>query len=482
MTGGYPAPDMNELRQWWGYAWGMGHDAVSLWWRVLTRAVPVYMLAWVITQACNVVAPLLTESHPWIALMIVSMGLTCTLSGIIVCLQIMGRELGIQDEIPGGLAPDDDRDRSVTRLIAITLLPFLGIYATFDYIQETANTLVANEIVMRGILSHGVMEQLVATSLQEYSRIGLVLVLAYIARRVVDLLHEKTEFRPLGLLAALLEGFFILILLFTGTGLVNSFRSRFEVTRLAYWLSALRNGLDTSLGRISGHLPGVVDVVWGFLTDSVWPVFTYSFGEPILWLAVTALVFGTHVLSFAEMWRKGEPLSAHLDDTHTLVLDKRGRRRANAGTRGRRAIIEVQEAFFGDLDDKYLPTFQSLRLVLSGGLSFLSAYVVVYAVFALVAREVEELWLQIVGGGAPDFLIAWNDLSTGLTKPFGETLRLAVLAVAFRQALLIFRRSADATTLPGYDGPDEDARAVQQHYASTAPAAAPPLQVNGAQA
>lgn len=437
---------MSELRQWWYTVWRMGRDGVSLWWRVLPRVVPIYMLAWVATRVCNVIAPLLTETHPWIALLIVSTGLICTLSGIIVCLKIMGSELGISDEVPQ-VAEQDDRDTSFTRLIAITLLPFLGIYATFDYIQQTANELVANEIVMRGLLSKGVLQQLSATTFGEYRRIAIVLAGAYVVRRLVDLLHEKTHFRPLGLVAALIEGFFLLVFLFSGTGLIYTIIGRFQATRIASWLTSAREGLDTSLGRVNSYLPGFVDSGWAFLTDRVWPVLTYSFGEPILWLAVTALVFGTHVLSFAEMWRKGEPLSAHLDDTHHLVFDRRAQRRGTTSTGRRRVVIEVQEAFFGDLDDKYLPTFQSLRLMLSGGLVFLSAYVVVYAAFSLVAREVEEFGFELVGGATSTFYVAWGDLLRGVTRPFGETLRLAVLAVAFHQALRILQGSADASTL-----------------------------------
>ena len=30
-------------------------------------------------------------------------------------------------------------------------------------------------------------------------------------------------------------------------------------------------------------------------------------GQPIIWLAVAALVFGSQVLSLAELWRKGQP-------------------------------------------------------------------------------------------------------------------------------------------------------------------------------
>lgn len=436
---------MTEFGQWWDHVWTMGHDAVVLWWRVLPKVVAVYLLGLVLTDLCNVGAAMLTADHPWLALMIVSTGLVCTLSAIIICLRIMGRALGIDDEIP---QVDEDRSRSVTHLVAVTLLPFLGIYATFDYVQRTANLLVANEIVVRGGWgSEGVLRHLAPHTLDEYVRIGIVLVVAYVARRTVDLLHEYTGFRPLGLLAALIEGFFMLVLIFTGTLLVSRALRAFTFTRLSSWINTAHEGFNTSLRRLHDVLPRMTDGFWNWIADDLWPLFTWAFGEPILWLAVAALVHGTHVLSFAEMWRKGEPLSAHLDENSHLVIDKRGRRRRNVGTRGRRVAIEIQEAFFGDIDDKYLPTLQSLRLILSGGLLFLGAYVLTYSVFALVDRELSYLALEVIGGRDATYWVAWAPLLTFPLTAVGETLRLALLAVAFQQALRIFRRDADPSAV-----------------------------------
>ena len=48
-----------------------------------------------------------------------------------------------------------------------------------------------------------------------------------------------------------------------------------------------------------------------------------------------------------------------------------GRRPRGSG----RAAVELKEAFLGDIDDKYLPTFHSLRLVLRAGVVFLGSYV-----------------------------------------------------------------------------------------------------------
>ena len=218
-------------------------------------------------------------------------------------------------------------------------------------------------------------------------------------------------------------------------------------TVVASWWDRVHEGVMTSLGHIHSVLPRFFDSALDWLSGTAWPWFAYAFGEPVLWLAVAALVFGTRVMSFAEMWRKGEPLSAHLDADHHLVIDKKGRRRRAAGTRGRRVAIEIQEAFFGDLDDKYLPTFQSLRLILGGGLLFLSAYVMVYSITSLTAEEFRNTIFEIIGGKAAQFYIAWGEMIGVITIPLGETLRFATLTVAFQQALRVFRENADPSTV-----------------------------------
>ena len=436
---------MKELRIWWDHVWTMGHEAVALWWRVLPKVVGITMACFVLSQITMVLAASQTADRPWLSLALLALGLVFTLSAMIISLQIMGRDLGIKDELPPGVQADD-RDESVTRLVAVTLLPFLGIYAAFEYIEDIASLLVAYEIVLNGLFSGGILDSINPETPEEVRRTIIIVVGAYILRRLVDLVHEKTNFRPLGLVAALIEAFFLLLLVFLGTSIISGWLWTLRTTRAYAWGVEVWQGFTTTLGRISDVLPGLAEWVVGAV-EWLWPVFTHAFVQPIMWLAVAALVYGSHVLSFAEMWRKGEPLTAHLDADSHVLLDKRGRRRARPGTRGRAVIIEVQEALFGDLNDKYLPTFQSLRLVLRGGVLFLAAYVLIYSVFTVVARSFKDTAIEIFGGRVANFWVAWDDLITGLTQPFGDTLRLALLAVAFRRVLTQFRATADPSAV-----------------------------------
>ena len=77
------------------------------------------------------------------------------------------------------------------------------------------------------------------------------------------------------------------------------------------------------------------------------------------------------MLSLAELWRKGQPYARARPGASTFAsyAEKQALRRLGPPPQGiRLAGIQLKEAFFGDIDDKYLPTFHSLRLVLRAGL------------------------------------------------------------------------------------------------------------------
>ena len=59
------------------------------------------------------------------------------------------------------------------------------------------------------------------------------------------------------------------------------------------WLDALKNAVLDALSVISIRLPELVTRLADFLADEVWPLFWEALAQPIIWLAVAALVFGS---------------------------------------------------------------------------------------------------------------------------------------------------------------------------------------------
>ena len=64
----------------------------------------------------------------------------------VLILSLAGRELGIRDLLPDDERTVDDRDPSFSRLLAITLLPFLGMYAAFGQVTEAAYRLFVQQM------------------------------------------------------------------------------------------------------------------------------------------------------------------------------------------------------------------------------------------------------------------------------------------------------------------------------------------------
>lgn len=429
---------MRAARAWAGYVGSLATKTVSVWWRTLPRLLAAYLLGWFGYQASIRLSAWVASFSAWGALVVVSMGFVSILSGTVICLRILGQALDMTADVPRVVS--DDRDDSVSRLLAVTLLPFLGIYATFNRVTQAADRLVTYYLAMFSQPTEGFLTQLNPTVSPErgWTLFG-VLIAAYLLRRGLDLLHEKTDFKPLGLGAAFVEGFFMLTLLLSGQRLILEGKLWLDSRAVWGWFAPTMDGLHHVLASIHDGLPELLIAGWRFWADELWPGLVQAVGEPILWLAVAVLVYGTHTLSLAEMWRKGKPLSASIPTT------RRGRRRSQlkeASSGGRRAWLEVQEAFFGDIDDKYLPTFQSLRLVVGVGLEFLGAFVVLYTVLAMGDRWLPRALAYLVGGHPVEYWTAGEAFLDLLTTALFEPLRLALLAVAFKTVLRLFHQRA----------------------------------------
>jgi hypothetical protein len=100
--------------------------------------------------------------------------------------------------------------------------------------------------------------------------------------------------------------------------------------------------------------------------------------------------------------------------------------------------VELREAFLGDIDDKYLPTFHSLRLVLRAGIVFLGAYVAVYSAIVMAGNGLELLSDQLLGGRSIAFWYAYGPAVGLVPDLIFEPLRICLLAVAFRRCLELF--------------------------------------------
>ncbi|HYI52372.1 MAG TPA: hypothetical protein VEX57_00290 [Microlunatus sp.] len=433
-------------------------DTGRVWWRTLPQILAVYLAGWLGSQLALKLAIRVGEWNSWAALAVFSFGFLAQLVAIVVMLQIVGRELGVRDLIPEGEAVGDDRDTSLTRLVSITLLPFLGIYAAFGEVSQTASQLANEQLFRNGVFSDApsVLGTLTTAATQDPWWLVGGLVVIYLVRRGLDLLHDRTGYRTLGILVALVESFFLLVVIMGGIRIWQQAKLWLTGREFMAWLATVKDAILGALSVLSIRLPALVTQAVTFVVDEVWPLFWEALAQPVIWLAVAALVFGSQVLSLAELWRKGQPLLEKVPGS-TVFASHAERRRARglrpppAGVG--RAALELREAFLGDIDDKYLPTFHSLRLVLRAGVVFLGSYVAVYSAIVMAGDGLSVLIDTLVGGRPIGFWFAYGPALGLIPDAIFEPLRICLLAVAFRRCLELFWARSHASVEEEFPDP-----------------------------
>lgn len=426
-------------------------NTTRVWWRLLPKILVVYLLGWLGYRVSLELAVLTGDISAWLSLAIFSTGFIFKLAAIVIILRLAGAELKVRDLIPEDEYEDDGRESSVTRLLSLTLLPFLGIYTAFGQIQEAAADLqVQSKFQSGGVLSQTDITgrlNLDSGTPRHYLIVTAVVVGAYIARRLIDKVYEETGWRPLGFVVALIEGFFVLSVLIAGGGAVQRVLGWLGDRVFASWLDAIGAALHSAWTHLTALLPGFVITAVTAIKDGFWPVLTEVVTQPIIWLAVAALIYGSSVISVAELWRQGKPLASRVRVARRRIERQSERPRRDFRPDGRVAFVgaELKEAFLGDIDDKYLPTIHSLRLILRAGLVFLGAYVLVYNLLEILSNYWIQVTNHLIGGHPIAFWSAFGPEIDLLQNLPIEPWRICLLAVALQRALQIFRSRAART-------------------------------------
>jgi hypothetical protein len=427
-------------------------DTLTVLVRLFPQIIAVWLLGWLGDELAVRVAAIVGDHSGWAAVVIFSGSFLCQLVAIVLILRLCGQELGVQALIPReeGVA-DDDRDNSLSRLVAVTLLPFLGLYSAFGLVDAKAGQLTNEQYFRNGVFTGGPTVLSSVRGLAERHAWWMVTLLVglYVLRRLVDHLHERTGVQLLGLLTAVVESFFLLVVIYGGFVLLQRPAEWLKNRQLFAWLDEAGHAVEQALAALHLRLPELLHRFAAFLADPIWPMFWTVVSQPIIWLAVAALVYGSQVLSLADLWRRGQPAAVRVIGASRF--DRRGDKRSlrPAAPPGVvRVGHEVREAFLGDIDDKYLPTFHSLRLVLGAGTGFLGAFVLVYAAILVGQHTVQRLVLAVLGGHDIVFWYQAGPLLDLVANLPWEPLRLCLLAVAFRRCLELFERRSASRSAP----------------------------------
>lgn len=320
---------------------GLLTRAVRLWWRLLPWLAGFALVGWAGYYGSVLAGSELAMHWPWLVLGCLAVGVVAQLVATVAALRLATAR-------SGAVATDDTASGTPIRLLSTTALPFLAILAAFGFIDGFARDVVV--VVGQRYSLFGGGEFLnslnpIGSPWAALAVVGAVVGL-FVLRRVLEVVAGRTGWTWLGLVAALLEALFGLLVLLSGFRLVEQFWLWLDDRQMAAWWDGLVEALT---GWIS--LPPVLADAWGFLAESAWPVVWDLISQPLAWLALTALVAGARL---AEDRPEASRLGA-------------------AGRLGR-------EVFAGDLDDKYLPLWYAVRFLSRAGWPVLGAFVLAFTV------------------------------------------------------------------------------------------------------
>lgn len=426
-------------------------DTTRIWWRMLPKILSIFLFGWLGYQLALKLAIPAGHVNVWLGLLIFAVSFVSKLAAVVLILRLVGNALGVRRLIPRQELEEDDRDTGVTGLLAMTLLPFLGIYTAYGLVSKASDQMLIEDTFRSGGAFAGTDTFLGRLRLNgddvPSSRIFVVLSIivgAYIVRRIVDSLQERTGWRPLGILGTFIEAFFVLVTITAGVDLMNKIKFWIADRAIFGWLDAFKDAVADAVAALGINLPAVLSAIGSFIGDHVWPLITSGLAEPIFWLAIAALIYGSSVISIGELWRAGKPLASRVRVARRVLERAAHERQEDRAARaGKVVMTQVKEAFLGDIDDKYLPTLHSLRLILRAGFSFLGAYVVVYGLQRIAANAFDWLLTNTIGGHQFTFWIVWLPSYNLVIDLIFEPWRLCLLAVALRRCLIIFRNRAE---------------------------------------
>jgi hypothetical protein len=384
--------------------------AAGLWWQRLLPLATVFTLGYGLHLLGLALSVRIGSSHPVAATLVFVLAVLARVASLVLMLWLC--------------RPPHDEE-SPLDVAALAIGPFLAVYAVWGLVDEEVYGLFAANIAVSG--TGGTDDW--SVNLQWLTLYLALAVIAWVLRQGVGLFTRRHPYRPVLLVGVVLEGlwtFASALALLAGLGQLLQW-----VTSRAVWqgmvglwhgfllvLPDLRLPFDLTLPEA---VAGLAHWLTGTLVPAVWSAVLL----PLVWLALTAVVFGWRRLDIRTV-----VAGTALDAAHAGLLTRSGASRPGRLAHSTWLLLTT------DLRTKYLPVLGAFRLLWAAGASFLAAYLVV-ATAVQTARSWAELALaRLLGPRDPYVGLAWSwveDLVVAL--PF-TTAAVAVYAAAGRRLLV----------------------------------------------
>jgi hypothetical protein len=383
--------------------------AAELWWSRLPVLIGVFSLGFGLHLLGLTASVRLGSAHPVLGTLVFVLAVLSKVGALVLMLWLC--------------RPPTDHE-SALDVAALAIGPFLAVYAVWGLVEDELYALFSANIAVSGL--GGTAEW--SINLQWLRFYVLLALVVWVLRQGVGRLSRNRPHRPLLLLGVVLEGtwtFASALALLAGLGRAIDWISSRAVWRglVDGWYALLSALPDVRLA-FDLTLPEAVAEAARWLTGTLLPGFWSAVLLPVVWLALTAVVYGyrdlgAHTVAAGSVWDVA-------------------RRRAGPGrTTGpwRTMLRRVAAVATTDLRTKYLPVARALRMLWATGTRFLAAYLVLATVVETTRSWAVLGLARLLGPRDPYLALAWSwaeDLVVGCVF---TTAAVAVYAAAARRVL-----------------------------------------------
>jgi hypothetical protein len=349
-----------------------GRTVARLWVPLLA----LMLLGWSAQELSILIATEVSGVTAWGVIPVLAVGAVIQLTTIVAVLRLVAVTLGLPrmlTEAADAESVEDDRDTSLVSLVTITLLPFLTMYVAFGYLQNYAARVSVLAGYRKGL---GDLLGALNPSANTTTMIAMVtiLVAGYLFKKLSDPWRAWTR-RPLILASVqiLVEACLAFVVLLGGFRLYQEFSLWLDSRNVSAWWA---QAVAAVLGPIPVAVKDALIAIWQAVGGPFWSLLMDGLARPLLWLAMAGLVFGSRVLTLADLWRLGRPITSVRTPRERLLARLQAETQS---ARGARAItLKLQSSLLEGVDSRIIPAWQSLRLVLRAGWPLFGAFVICF--------------------------------------------------------------------------------------------------------
>ncbi len=409
-------------------------DTVSVWWRRYPRLLLWFCLGFAVHHLGQQTSALVGADHQLLATMLFVLGVMGWLGALVMMIHELKPSLWTPSHLDRGVAdsvvpqPVFSTERGID-VLTLALAPFLAVYSAWGLVEDEVSALLFANISREGTLTDATTWS-ISYAPERFGFYALLAVGAWLVSKLVALVRSRLRTmsdgvglltRVVGLIAdgtAVFGLFVALAIAFDGVG------GWWQERQAAVWLDDAWRALVALLPDWqlwSGlTLPEVVRDLATWFWSTLLPATSQRVMLPLMWLALTATVFG---------WRefRGRDIAA---GTRFESVASRLDRRARPG-----AVGTVVALATDDLRTKYLPVANALRLVWHAGPRFVGVYLVTATLLWAGEVWVEETILRLVGPRPTDVVFVLEPFYDLVLGAVFVTLSISLYATAFDRAV-----------------------------------------------